>query len=152
MVNFLDILPDFSRWFSSIFCRESHGEFYWLFWGASRSTLCYVVGNLTVNFLDILWFSSIFWRESHGEFYWHFLGRLTVNFLLCCWKSYGEFSRYFFPCPRWIISIFWGNLTIKYVDILSTHRVELSRYFCLTPHWEYSRYFAGRLMVPPYFS
>ena len=93
MVNFLDILPDFSGWFTLTYCRESHGEYY-----RHCLTTCYFVGHLTLNYLGILWGTSqlnmsIFCRMTQAELSGYFVGHLTLNYL-------GILSG----VPRWIFS------------------------------------------------
>ena len=129
---------------------------------------CVCGGRLTLNYLDILWGdsrwnislwnASISFRSTHGEFSGYLAGFLMVICLdilsgVTFWILYTFFGRLtvssviLLDILRWIISIFWGHRTIKYVDILSDDTRWIMWIFCRTPHVELSRYCVWRPTV-----
>jgi len=128
MLKFLDILPEFSRWFASIFCRQSHGEYYKHFLGASRSAL-------------------LFCWISYGEFSPHFVPYPRSIMSIFCGHIKIKYVDILSDDTRRIIWIFFGHLTLNYLDILSDVPLWIFPTFCRMSYGKLRPYFFGGLTV-----
>lgn len=119
--NFLDIFSYVSCWSVWIFCRISH-----------RDLPRYSVGSHMVNSTEIFW-------APYGQLC-NFVGYLTVNFLHILSLFHGQLCRFLGAHQNWTRRYFVGWHTLN-----TSHWI--ISIFCLTSHCEYSRYFAGCLLV-----